>query len=480
LYQFGNKDWGEDEQAINQQKWNYLDSIYNSINTNIQPFLGMFKAEFLSSFISNSTFSTDKIIDNKSKNPDKWDSKFLNITINSLIDSSLRMSKILEYKNVLSPLFKNDTALDINFSIEQIFIQKAIDILISVRESITIHYSAPNIDLMYSPILEFSMIEFMDSIDPKNEFKIMQLYQILLANYHIYFDLKRLEFVNARFKNDEKYLKALEDLLKKEISNPFSNLVAEKIALKIIDRNPKRARQYLNEAIIKHPNFKFNNNLKEIVSQIEKTIVDASLENIIEPNKKFIGKIEYTNLTILHITVVKLDYLKFHSKSDFYNISNIDSLSKHIKGFPIIYNKKLELIDYKDFKKHSTEFALDGLDTGAFLVIFSKTSDFKNDESFIGATELISSPYFIVNVNGNHLLYDAKNGNIKQGIHFKLYAAENNTFTEIYKGKTDENGLISLPKNYYWRLILEIGNKNHFSEIYYYSNYKQKSIFLIV
>jgi hypothetical protein len=473
LYQFGNKDWGEDEQTINQQKWNYLDSIYNSINTDIQPFLGMFKAEFLSSLILNSPFSENKIIDNKSKNPDNWDSKQLNITINELIDSSLILSKNLTFNDVLAPLFKSDTKLDIEGSIEQMFIKKAIDVLPINREPINIYYNAPDIDILYAPISEFIKFNFKESYDPKNDYKNMQLYQELLKNYHIYWDLKRLEFVNARFKNDEKYLKALEELLKKEISNPFSNLISEKIALKIMNKNPKRAHQYLNDAIAKHPNFKFNNNLKEIVAQIEKTVIDASFENTIEPNKKFIGKIEYTNLTTLYITVVKIDYLKFHSKSDFYNISNIDSLSNHIKGFPIKYNKKIELIDYNDFKKHSTEFALDGLDTGSFLIIFSKTSDFNKDESFIGATELISSPYFIVNVNGNHLLYDAINGSIKQGFHFKLYTQVNNTFTEIYKGKTDENGLISLPKNYYWRLILEIGNKNHFSEIYHYSNYKR-------
>ncbi|MEX0597815.1 MAG: MG2 domain-containing protein, partial [Candidatus Paceibacterota bacterium] len=375
--------------------------------------------------------------------------------------------------NSLIPVFDNPIDNDIETTIEQNLVLKSIEILNNISLTSTSKYQSPDLKAMFSPVSEFIKLDFNSNDDPNNDYRILQLYQLLLKNYHIYWDLKRLEFVNDRFKNGEDYLEALDLFLKKETSNPFSNLIAEKIALKIMDKNPKRAHEYLNDAINKHPDFKFNHHLRNIIAQIEKTVVEALFESTIEPNKKFIGKIEYSNLTTLYISVVKLDYLEFHAKSDIHNISNVDSLSRFIREFPVVYNRKIDLVDYKDYKTHSSEFSLDGLDTGSFLIIFSKTPNFKEKASFIGVTELISSPYFMVNVKENYFLYDAKNGNIKEGVPFKLYENKNNKMTKTFKGNTDNNGRINLPKNNYWRYIIELGNKEHYREIYHYNTYQR-------
>ncbi|MDP2174733.1 MAG: alpha-2-macroglobulin family protein [Bacteroidota bacterium] len=485
LYQFGNKDWGEEDE-INLFKWQYLDSVTKFSKMPIQPFFTLFKAQFLAEIFDNKKYDygTELITNDQSPNPNNWSKEFLSKEIHQYINQALLDGKDIQMENSLIPVFENAIINDIETTIEQTLVLKCIEILNIIPLTSTLKYQSPDLKAMFLPVSDFINHDFDSNDDPKNDYRILQLYQNLLKNYHIFWDLKRLEFLKTRFNKNVEYYDALKQLYQMEIEKPESNLIAKAMADILILKNKKQAHDLLTSAIEKHPNFSHNINLQLLINQIENMEVNAHFEKINQPNQKFLGKIEYKNLKTAYVSVLKMDYLKYYKNFGhnryYYNRKTDTMFRNFIKDMPIMQSKKITLHDYQDFESHSAEFSIDGLNSGAYLLIFSNTENYI-DSPILGFSKVFSNHFTNMSKNGNNYLVDAGNGNFLADIKYKLYEIEgysaDKKITKIKEGITTKDGYYEIPKNKYKNYLIEFNDGSYFTEQYSpYSNqdYKEK------
>jgi uncharacterized protein YfaS (alpha-2-macroglobulin family) len=487
LYQLENKEWGEGVYEIAQNKWNYVDSISSTAKDEIKPFLNLLKAQLLSDLFENNQFYFEnKVFEDNSKNPKYWSNNKLHKEILSNINQAVTHGKNILFQYQLSPIFDKDTSYDIDITIEQSIILKSIDILKRVQLKSTVNYQSPDLKTMLAPMSDFLNQKFETNDDPKNEFKIMQLYQGLLKNYHVYWDLKRLEYIRSHFYKEEEVLQALYNLHKKEIEIPESNLIVVEIANIIFYKDKKQVHQLLTEALKKHPNYAQNIYLTNLVKDIESVSFDVSLEEIITPNQKFLGKIEYKNLNAIYVSVLKINYKKYYQEIDDFDemYTEIDDsfFKSLIKEMPKIQSYQLILPTFLDFNLHSTEIGLNAIDKGTYMLIFSKTENYL-DSAILGYSKAFVNNFTVIEKNNKSQVVDAQNGNYLENIKYSIYQIgyhnENTYFSnkkliEVTKGLTTKNGIIEIPENKFKSYLIELNDGAYYIEKYSPSLYKNQ------
>jgi uncharacterized protein YfaS (alpha-2-macroglobulin family) len=483
MYQYFHKEWGVDETEIGKKKWYYLDSITKISEKPIKPFLTLFKAQYLAEIFDNKKYyyGNELITDDQSPNPENWSKELLSKVIHECINQTLMLGKDVQMANYLIPVFENAIENDIETTIEQTIILKSIEILNKISLTTTLKYQNPDLKAMFSPVSDFIKHDFTSIDDPKNDYRILQLYQVLLKNYNVYWDLKRLEYVNNQFSKKNEYYDALNKLYQKEIEKPESNLIAEKIASVLINKDKKQAHKLLNSALKKHPNFSHNINLQTLVNQIEAVVVQANFESVNKPNQKLLGKLEYKNLKSVYVSVLKMDYFKFYNDyghTVYYH--NDTAFKKLIKVMPKMQSKKLTLHDFQDFESHSAEFSLDGLNNGAYILVFTQTENYL-DSPILGFSKIYSNHFINVSKDEKHMIVDAENGNFLGGIKYTVYELEgyylDKKITKIKEGVSAKDGSYEIPKNKYKNYLIEFNDGSYFTEQYSsYSdpNYKEK------
>jgi uncharacterized protein YfaS (alpha-2-macroglobulin family) len=486
LYQFGNKDWGEDDIKIVQ--WNYLDSITKISKIPIQPFFSLLKAQFLAEIFENKNFyfGNELISDDQSPNPNNWSKELLNKEINQYINQALLLGKGLQMENNLNPIFENKSDYDIEYAleydiettVEQTLVLKSIDILSKIALTSTLKYLSPDLKTMVLPVSDFTKHDFTSNDDPKNEYRILQLYQVLLKNYHIYWDLKRLEFVNTRFNKNKEYLEALNLLYIKELEHAESNLIAVVIANHLIETNKKQAHELLTSALKKHPNYSQNTYIELIIKKIESISLDASVEKIITPNQNFLGKIEYKNLNSIFVSVLKMDYKKFYlGINDFDEMYTEidDSLFKSlIKEMPKIQSYQIALPNFMDFNLHSTEIRLNAIDKGTYMLIFTKNENYL-DSAILGYSKIFVNDFLVIEKKDKSHVVDAQNGNYLENVGYTIFEINYNNgkyLSKITNSNTLKDGIIDIPENKNKSFLIELNDGTYYIEKYSSSLYK--------
>ena len=486
LYQFEHKDWGEDD--IKGVQWKYLDSITKISIMPIQPFLSLLKAQFLAEIFENKNFyfGNEPISDGQSPNPNNWSKELLNKEIHQYINQALLLGKGLQMENNLNPIFENKSDYDIEYAleydiettVEQTLVLKSIDILSKIALTYTLTYQSPDLKTMLLPVSDFTNHDFRSIDDPKNDYRILQLYQVLLKNYHIYWDLKRLEFVKTRFNKNKEYLEALNQLYIKELEQAESNLIAVVIANHLIETNKKQAHDLLNSALKKHPNYSQNTFIELIIKKIERISFKASVETIITPNQNYLGKIDYKNLNSIFVSVLKMDYKKYQlGINDFDEMYTEidDSLFKSlIKEMPKIQSYQLTLPNFMDFNLHSTEIRLNAIDKGTYMLIFTKNENYL-DSAILGYSKIFVNDFLVIEKNEKSHVVDARNGNYLENIGYSIFEINYNNgrnLSKITNNTTLKDGIIDIPENKNKTFLIELNDGTYYIEKYSPSIYK--------
>lgn len=486
LYQFGNKDWGEDD--IKLVQWQHLDSITKLSKMPIQPFFLLLKAQFLAEIFNNKIqyYGIKLINDDQSPKPNNWSKELLNKEIHQYINHALLLGKDLQMENNLNPIFENKSGFeyaieyDLETTIEQTLVLKSIDILSKIELNSTLKYQSPDLKAMLLPVSDFIKHDFTSNDDPKNEYRILHLYQILLKNYHIYWDLKRLEFINTRFNKNKEYLETLNQLYKKEIEQAESNLIAVEIANNLIETNKKQAHELLTSALKKHPNFSQNTYIELIIKKIESISFNASVEKIITPNQKFLSNIEYKNLKAVYVSVLKMDYKKSHLKFEnnryTFNEDDDSVFKSFLKEMPKIQSYQLALPNFVDFNIHSTEIGLNAIDKGTYMLIFSKTENYL-DSAILGYSKIFVNDFKVIEKNNKSHVVDALNGNFLENVSYTIYEINYNNGYNLIKLKNNttlKDGIIEIPENKNKSFLIELNDSLYYFEKYSPSNYKNQ------
>ncbi|MDI1235062.1 MAG: alpha-2-macroglobulin family protein [bacterium] len=490
LYQFLLNNQTKEADDTTDANWLLVNKEIANSGNDIKTFLQIAAADLLCSNFENKRWQNNINSNDNSANPSNWSLEKLNLEINARLDLAIELSKQVAYQPLYETLIANYKNAYFKLSIQQLITIQAIEILSDI--------SLPNIkDYVQIPGTmalasydKFIERDFTQTYDPRNEYKLIALYQNLAKsmkqdpNSHIYFENYRLNKLRNQYNSEDTYIQSLTQLYQTNKANANSCLVAESLAKYYQNTDPARAIQIINEAMERHSNFINILTLKYIKLEIERPVLNFQTELINQPGKKMLAKVDYTNLVKVTITAYKIDYLDYLKQTS-YNyhrtyMSEEDYVSKYVdslKPFAVAYT--ISLPAYSDYKSHSSEIALDSLPAGTYLLTATESDSLFNSTN-IAAFGIISiSPYVIVKDNNEAILLDAMNGNEYTNVPYTIYKdkgynSERDQFEKIYTGKTDGKGRIDYGPNQegliYSSLYIEIGNQV-LNDRLYFQNY---------
>jgi len=451
-------------------KWNAIEKEISKLKypNRAHPFLHLYAANLLNEKFNQNRWNTNNKDDN-STDWNNWSNEKLVKLIEQHCYSAFMLVSHHSYTNYynwydekLKPLIQDYEEATIPYTVEQMVILEIIERLSNIELTADNTYKSPSKEESLAPLEAFRMTSFNLNNDPKNEYYILHFYQELAGcigddetEKRIIFDLKRLNYAKQFDNTIGKlvWLKAIENLFQANKDNAYSNLVAAELVNYYKETNKVKARQIAKDAIAKYPNFKFNAVLENSVLEIEQTFYSLITENIAEPNKAILAKLDYTNINKVYIQVLKLDYLKYFAN----NVHQWDedkALENLIAHSSLFDAYTIEIPVYNDFSEHSAELALKALPKGQYIFIASERSDSAFEKKQFSQSSIVNvSEYTVLQYldSNKFQLVNAKEGDVEENIPYKIfyYNRKWNTKEEIAlvlakESKTDKNGVINL------------------------------------
>lgn len=369
----------------------------------------------------------------------------------------------LTYNETLAPLVENYKDADVQYTIEQMVLLQILNVVDGISLPKDIDYQSPLTEKTLAPLDSFVKIDFKTMQDPYNHYFILHMYQELIGcigndetDKLIVLDLKRLEFAKQfDLSNDNKiWISSLETLLAKQDNHAFSNLIVAEIAEHYQTSKPITALEICNKALLKHPQFKFNDRLENIVTAIKKIHISLETETIYQPNKPMLAKVDYKNLSKVYVEVLKLDYLKYiqyYSKNQSY-LNDIDKQKEFSKS---VATYEIDLPMFSDYRTHSAEIPLNPLPKGQYIFLLRNDKKEKGDKDSFVRSGVIHVTEMVVIIQEKSISRYALNGltgkpiaNAPYTIYKKSYDYKANdyevTITKMVSEKTDGNGQLNL------------------------------------
>ncbi|MDZ7878214.1 MAG: alpha-2-macroglobulin family protein [Saprospiraceae bacterium] len=204
-------------------------------------------------------------------------------------------------------------------------------------------------------------------------------------------DLKRLEFVYNNSILDIKdatYVKALEFLQKKFTDSPSYVEIALKLAQyyrskaenwtpnepnKALKNSNKLALELARAAIKKFPKAYGVKSCKDLINQITESSIELRLEEVVAPNKPILANISFKNTDSVFCKVIRL-----YERVGRREFEDDDQRLKYYNNLPFVARKNVKLPNEGDFNGHATEFRIDKLPLGMYLVLTADNPKFTN------------------------------------------------------------------------------------------------------
>ncbi len=456
--------------------WAILISEIKQGNSDVKIFLSLDAAKRLDEIIEARRWrdSDETIPDDSSTMPENWSDEKLNKIQDELIQQAIQLSSTGLPDKVLLPLFLNNENLDFALSVRQIVALEAINILKGENTDVL-----PPFQDGFAEAARFSAINFSTQASANKTFRIFELYQQLLTPYHVYFDLKRLQYAQSIYPNNtEAYYDACEKAMVQNIRNPFSNLMALAYAEKYKTDKPALSLSIINEALKRHPSFFQNSQLVEFKSGIIKPELSIQIETVYQPNKKQLSKVIYKNINQLYVTVFKTSYLSYYKLTkDIYGYNeesknNIVNFIKNNGNLGKTYT--IDVPVYTDYKNHSAEIALEAMPAGYYMIAISSTKNIEDSQAVVRYSALSVSDYAFIEEEDVLKVVYAENGSSASGKKYKLYSkvyksGEGYNYDFIKNGTTDTNGIIIFPKIKDWseNYLVELEQQVIWEKTYY-------------
>lgn len=293
-------------------------------------------------------------------------------------------------------------------------------------------------------------------------------------------DLKRLSFAYTNAVLDTKeaaYLSALENLRKNYEGSPAAAEVLHSIAAYyaaqanlyqplpygVQDSDERRiyfvkAHDLCKEAMEKYPGSFGARQCAIMIQELEAKTLFMTVEQVNLPEQPFLIKVDYKNLQVAHLKVVKLTKKELEKIEAFRQESNDEEkILSLLNALPPVKAWASRLPDDGDFRSHSTEVKVDGLPFGTYALLLADNRDFKKGNSTVLFATFHSSNlgYWLRNgqTGPEHIVVlDRRTGAPLSGAKVDIYFQHYNALTYKYQWKhngqyvTDANGMVSLPE----------------------------------
>lgn len=198
----------------------------------------------------------------------------------------------------------------------------------------------------------------------------------------------------------------------------------------------KKAYQLCKKAIEKFPESYGAKKCKYLLSQIKTKTLNVVTEKVNTPNKPILAKVNYKNVDKVYVKLIKIeaskyeDWLKKNDQNDFF-----EKLNNQVA----INTKELELPSDKDFQTHSSEFNINALSKGFYVLIVATNSKFSYKKEAVTYTPFWVSDMGYLSRNNNEntefYVFDREKGNPLEGVTAQLYYEKYNYLTRRYETK---------------------------------------------
>ena len=437
--------------------WNLLKDELKMADRERQMFLHMDMAAFLKGLYAQFMYD-NQVADDSSLNPGEWSRTKLNKEINDHISKSLELAVTVPYSDKHGPLISNMDKPDFSLTMEQVMARKAIEVLNGLTVEYPESYKSPAIELAMADVRDFLKADFTGNDDPRNEYRILRLYQLVLRNYHIYFDMERLRYVNGIFpQKTDFFIKACENIINRNAGNPYTNLAAAAIAETYQYDNKVKALEIVDAALKRHPDFSQNPRLEYLRKTILNPGLGIEMETVYNPQQPMLAKVSYNNIKRVFVKVYAIDhidYLKNHSSYYYNNTGRKQFMVWLMKNKPV-HSYPVDLPSFEDYRYHSSEVALPSSVKGHYLFMFSNKEDV-TDTAAVMSFNVVSVAEQVI-LKDKHRIYivNASNGHPAAGVAYTIYrkgAWNEEKYRVVKKGTSTGNGEIENPadeKNYY-------------------------------
>jgi len=134
----------------------------------------------------------------------------------------------------------------------------------------------------------------------------------------------------------------------------------------------KTAWELLNNVIEMYPKSQYINQCINLKNTIENKEISFETKNSSPIGKSFPIKINYRNFDKIYLTVLNVDYFKFLDlKRSYYDENYYKDILKFSKT--VISNREIVLPPADDFNQHSTEYLMEPLEKGFYIIILHAT-----------------------------------------------------------------------------------------------------------
>ncbi len=332
-------------------------------------------------------------------------------------------------------------------------------------------------DFYFSDIKEFINIKTTTSDTLSLHYYAVKIFKDLLnfrlkdSNNHdalIDADLKRLEFVYKKTKNEKKddlYINMLNKLEEKYKNNPFSSEISYKRAIfynrqshkyntlnettKKYQFYSKKAHEICKNTISKYPETNASQFCRSLINEIERQSIQFTIEQVICPGKIYATLINYRNTKKIYIKAAKISHSEYKKYSG--ELRNKELYDKLLSLSVKVYETSKELIDDGDFKNHTTEILHEKLPVGHYILFISDNDKYSYNEALASYKS-----FFVSNIShikqkqsdGSYkvLVLNRSTGKAIPGVQCQTWFSKYNYSTRKYvrvdgkKYTTDNNG----------------------------------------
>lgn len=469
-----------EESDAGARQWSRLRNAYDSADEAGSMLMAMELADFLRSRFNAKRRFAESTDNDSAADPLQWSKERLHAEANRYISLALDLAADYTIADpaYVEPLISHAKAYDWFIDLDEVFALRAIEILNGLETETDILYRSPAADFAMSESDSFLKQNYNTQKDPKNEYRILSLYQLLLKNYKVYFDLQRLAYVNSHFNRKDDFLKALERLYAGKRADPFVNFVAIDLSELYVTQKdePAKALALIEDALRNHPDFRGNFVLQVRQKNIKLPGLSLNAENVNKPGQAMLASVSYKNTDKCYIRVYRIgddtSYVKV--KAFVYTYTNdrkkvvLNRLAS-LQEMPA--QQVIDLPGFGDYRMHTAEIALKSLQAGTYLIVSSTSPVLMDTASVLHVNVLTVSPFVLLKEENILSLHNAEDGKFAADVPYRLLQSKGGVYQQIRTGKTDAEGRIVIPGNapYYNTWMLDIGNATLFYEAGYYA-----------
>jgi len=491
----------------------FIDSLASKAGSPAKNILQSMQAEMLWQYLQNNRwkfYSRTKLAEEKSKDISTWSLNKLHATITRLYKASIDVKSEAVLKQTkldgFDPIIiKGENTRNLRPTLYDFLAFRALSYFMTDENDLTkpAYQFSINDPVAFAPAPQFVQHLFETKDTASLHYHALNLLRNILA-WHIAdvkddalldADLIRLNFVYQYAVNEDK--EKLYEAALKNIEDKFRNNEASAQAMylrakiyyeKGQDFDPftktdnqyeiKRAKELCEAAIQQFPKSEGGINAHNLLNQIVQPSLSIETEKVNVPLLPFRTLVKYKNVKTVYFRLIKT------SKTAIKNLDRRDyeKLWQDYVALKPIKTWSVTMPDPQDYREHTTEIKVDGIDNGIYYILAGMDENFSLQKNII-AKQLtyVSNISYIHNNENDYYVLNRDNGtplaNTKVQVWESKYDYNKGQYTEgkAEQYTTDKNGLFRIKKIKEYRSIqLQLTNGNdelfmdesRYSEVY--------------